>query len=413
MRKQPSTHDAALAVVRRLREHGHNALWAGGCVRDMLLGHEPSDIDVATDAPPDRIAGLFRNSRQVGAKFGVVMVRQGPHWIETATFRSDIDYRDGRHPEQIVFTTAQEDAQRRDFTINGLFYDPINEQVIDYVDGRRDLEAGLVRAVGDPGRRFAEDHLRLLRAVRFSARFGFPIEPATAAAIREQAASITRISPERIREELEKMFQDRSRAEAVRQLADLGLLPHLWPQSHWPPERISSAVAVLSRLPTEADFAFCTAALLHQCSPGEARRITRELRCSNYQIARATWMIEHVDEIHHGQALCLPALKKLIAHRGFDDLIDLHRAICLARELPLDDNEAVRRRRDALSPDEITPPPLVTGQDLLDLGLVPGPRFKQILERLYDEQLDNRLNTRDQALDRMRALSSGEWTHEH
>ncbi len=404
MKRPMSIQDAALAVVERLRRNGHEAFWAGGCVRDMLLGHEPADIDVATNAPPDRIIELFTHTRKVGAQFGVVMVRQGPHWIETATFRSDADYRDGRHPEQVRFTTAAEDAQRRDFTINGLFYDPVKKRVIDHVEGQKDLQAGVIRAIGDPARRFAEDHLRMLRAVRFSARFGFPIEPLTAAAIREHADRITRISPERIREELEKMCDRPSRSDAIRQIGQLGLIEHLWPDAHWPAERLDSAVRALEQLPEQAGFNLSMAALLHESPPAEAARIARDLRCSNQQTDRVAWLVEHIDEIHHAGALCLPAMKKLIAHPGFNELLDLHKAVCLAHGLPLDDNEAARQRQASIPPDEVAPPPLITGDDLINLGLTPGPRFKEILDRLYDEQLDNRLTTREQALERMRSL---------
>ncbi len=404
MRKPISIHDAALSVVKRLREHGHQAFWAGGCVRDTLLGHEPSDIDVATDARPERIIELFTKTRKVGAKFGVVMVRQGPHWIETATFRSDLDYQDGRHPEQVVFTTAEEDAQRRDFTINGLFYDPVERQVIDYVGGRKDLEVRVIRAIGDPARRFAEDHLRMLRAVRFSARLGFPIEPVTATAIRDQADRINRISPERIREELEKMLVHPTRAGAVRQIADLGLLTHLWPEARWPKDRVAASVNVLGHLPERVEFMLAMAALLHEHMPSEADRICRDLRCSNHQTDRIVWLIEQVDVIHHARALCLPAMKKLIAHPGFDELLELHRAVCLAHGLPLDDNEAARERKASIPPEEVAPPPFVTGDDLINQGLEPGPRFKEILDRLYDEQLDNRISSHEEAMERLEQL---------
>lgn len=398
---------AALAIVRRLRRHGHQAFWAGGSVRDMILGNEPADIDVATDAAPDRIIELFRHTRKVGAKFGVVMVRQGAHWVETATFRSDLDYQDGRRPERVVFTTAEHDAERRDFTINGLFYDPIEERVIDYVDGQRDLEAGVVRAIGEPARRFAEDHLRMLRAVRFATRFDFTIEPATAEAIRRHAARITRISPERIREELEKMFIRASRARAIKQMADLGLLEHLWPNARWPAERVAEAVRVLAALPQHADFTLSMAGLLHAESVKETRRITRSLRCSNQQIDHVAWLIEHIDHIERCDTLSLPALKRLIAHARFDDLLALHKAFCVARGLPLDGNDIARRRRDAIPPEDVAPPPLVTGDDLIELGLEPGPRFSQILDHLYDQQLDNHFTTRGQALEELRTLVNG------
>lgn len=413
MSRPLSIQDAALSVVKRLREHEHQAFWAGGSVRDMLLGREPTDIDVATDARPDTIIKLFTRTRKVGAKFGVVMVRQGPHWVEIATFRSDLDYRDGRHPEKVVFTTAEEDAQRRDFTINGLFYDPIDKRVIDYVGGRKDLEAGVIRAIGDPARRFAEDHLRMLRAVRFSARLGFPIEGGTAAAIREQAEHLSRISPERIREELERMLVHPSRADAVRQIAELGLLGHLWPNGCWPPGRAEASVRVLGNLPEKAGFVLSMAALLSEHPLAEVPRVPRDLRCSNQQSDRIAWLIEHIDEIHHAEALCLPAMKLLIANEAFDELLDLHKAVCLARGLPLDGNEIARQRKASIPPEEVAPPPLVTGDDLIAAGLEPGPRFREILDRLYDEQLDNQLTSRDQAMERMRELLAGSGGHEH
>ena len=405
MKRRMTIQQAGLKIVRRLREHGHQALWAGGCVRDRLLQREPADIDVATDASPGRIIELFGQTRQVGANFGVVMVRQGNHWIETATFRTDLDYADGRHPEKVVFTTAEHDAQRRDFTINGLFYDPIEDEIIDYVGGQKDLEAGVIRAIGTPRQRFAEDHLRMLRAVRFATRFAFEIEPVTAEAIRDQADKIKRISPERIREELEKMFVEPTRARAVELIAELGLLEHLWPDARWPGERISRAVTVLAALPDAADSTLSLAALLHEDPPREARRVGRALRCSNQQIADMTWLLGHIDDIHKAATLTLPALKKLIAHDRFDDLLALHQAVCVARHLPLDANEIARQRRDAIPPEEVAPPPLVTGDDLIALGLEPGPRFKHILDTLYDEQLGNRLASREEALERLRTMA--------
>lgn len=403
-RPQMFIQDAALAVVRRLRDAGHEALWAGGCVRDMLLNLEPTDIDVATNAHPERIVELFRRTREVGIQFGVVLVKQGRHWIEVATFRRDVNYVDGRRPEQVVFTTAREDAQRRDFTINGLFYDPIEQRTIDYVGGEQDLRAGVVRAIGEPAHRFAEDHLRMLRAVRFATRFGFSIESATAAAIREHAPELARISAERIREELEKMLRRASRAESVRQIADLGLLPHLWPQAKWSDRQLQRAVRVLAALPAEGDFVLALAGWLLEYPPGEARRIARDLRCSNDEIADVAWLVEHLDAIQLVEILCLAEFKRLLAHPRFDDLLTLHRAVCIACGLPLDTNDAARRRRDEIPPDQIAPPPLVTGDDLIALGLQPGPIFGEVLDALYDEQLDNRLTTREQALERMRQI---------
>jgi poly(A) polymerase len=212
--KPPSRREDALAIVKRLRESGQVSYFAGGCVRDTLLGLEPKDYDVATDAPPGRVRELFRNTQAVGAAFGVILVRQGKSVVEVATFRTDVSYEDGRRPTAVRFTSAREDAQRRDFTINGLFYDPIEEQVIDYVGGQEDLKNKVLRAIGEPEHRFTEDHLRLLRAVRFASRFGLEIEAKTAAAIEHHAQHLKRISPERIAEELRLMLTPSTRTRA-------------------------------------------------------------------------------------------------------------------------------------------------------------------------------------------------------
>lgn len=403
-RPKITVEEAGLAVVRRLRQHGHEALWAGGCVRDMLLGRPHVDIDVATSAPPETIIELFSRTRKVGAQFGVVLVSQGPWWIETATFRTDLAYADGRRPTGVVFTTAEEDARRRDFTINGLFYDPIDERVIDYVGGQQDLQARVVRAIGEPAARFSEDHLRMLRAVRFATRLGFTIHPATAAAITEHARQIARISPERIREELEKMLELPSRADSIERIASLGLLPHLWPGSDWPDNRVHRAVAVLSHLPERADFVLSMAALLHEDSPAEIDRVGRALRCSNVQIDEAAWLVGTHDGIEQVGMLSMAAFKKLLAHPRFDDLLALHEACCRAFNQQADCVAVARQRRDAIAPNDIAPPPLVTGEDLIAAGLQPGPAFKRLLDTLYDAQLNRELTDREQAIERMREL---------
>ncbi|NLX14275.1 MAG: CCA tRNA nucleotidyltransferase [Phycisphaerales bacterium] len=396
---------AAENVVRRLRQYGFEAYWAGGCVRDMLLEREPKDFDVATSAPPAEIMRIFSHTRQVGAKFGVVMVCQGRFWIETATFRTDLDYQDGRHPEQVVFTTAEYDAQRRDFTINGLFYDPLEQKVIDYVGGRDDLEAGIIRAIGDADQRFEEDHLRLLRAVRFAARFGFAIEPDTAQAIRRHAAQITTISPERIREESEKMFDHHSRAVSLGLLMDLGLLPHLWPGEsvkHITPPK--TAIEIVQHLPEQADFVLTLAALLHKQPVANVRRIGHDLRCSNRQTDDLAWLIGHYARLDQAATMDLASFKKLLAHPRFGDLLDLNAAVGAAKDVPSTSIQAARHRCAEIPLDEIAPLPLVTGEDLIERGLQPGPDFKQILDRLYDAQLNKQLTTREKALAELDAL---------
>jgi poly(A) polymerase len=214
----------ATDVVRRLRAAGHTALWAGGCVRDQLLGIEPHDYDVATDATPEQVQVLFRRTVAVGVSFGVVEVLgPRPHKVQVATFRSDGSYSDGRHPDAVVFSTPEEDARRRDFTVNGMFFDPLDRKVIDYVGGQEDLRHGVLRAIGDPAQRFAEDKLRLLRAVRFATRFSLTLDPATAHAIRAMAGEITVVSAERVAEELRKLLTDPRRADGMRLMDEVGL----------------------------------------------------------------------------------------------------------------------------------------------------------------------------------------------
>lgn len=405
-RRQITLEDAGLAIVRRLRQHGYEAYWAGGCVRDMLLKSVPADIDVATNARPEAIDKIFSRTRKVGAQFGVVLVRQGEYWIETATFRTDLNYKDGRRPEQVVFTTAEEDAKRRDFTINGLFYDPIDKCVIDYVGGQDDLDARVVRAIGDPSERFAEDHLRMLRAVRFATRLDFAIDPATADAIRKNADKITRISPERIREELDKMFTQPTRSKSLTIMSEMGLLDHLWPGADWPTDRVERAAKILAALGDEADLVLSLAALLRECSPDDAAQVGNNLRCSNEHIEHIRWLLRHYNRLSKAETLGLSDLKKLIAHERFDDLLTLHRAVCIAKGYPLDANDAARRRRDAIPSEEVSPSPFITGLDLISLQLEPGPRFKEILDTLYDAQLNNELSSREQALQRLRQITS-------
>ena len=258
---------AATLVVRQLQEVGHVALFAGGCVRDKLMHKRPNDYDVATSAEPKQVVALFRRTQQVGAKFGVVLVRISRHPIEVATFRRDLDYHDGRRPTAVEFTDAREDAIRRDFTINGIFYDPIRRKVVDYVNGQVDIKAKIIRAIGEPSRRFAEDHLRLLRAIRFAAKLEFKIEPTTWSAMCANAAKIVDISPERIREELDAMLSHPSRARAFELIVKSGLLPHLWPQAKAICPSASQSHAIFSAMAPDASFELALAAILHTQPP--------------------------------------------------------------------------------------------------------------------------------------------------
>lgn len=393
-----TNEDAARAVVQRLRNAGFESYWAGGCVRDLLLGRSSSDIDVATNAPPSEITPLFRRTREVGAQFGVVLVRQGRHWIETATFRTDLDYHDGRRPDGVVFTTAREDAQRRDFTINGLFYDPLTGEVIDYVNGQADIRAGVVRAIGEAEQRFAEDHLRMLRAVRFAARLDFAIAPETADAIRSNASQITRISPERIWQELHKMLAHPTRGRSVRLLKEVGLLDRLPFGPPWSSEQVEHSAAVCDALPADGDAVLGLAALLHHQSPAQVRTAMLALRCSNQQIDDAAWLLERWADVNEASGYSLAAFKKLIAHPRIDDLLNLHAAVTRMRGRSIDANEAARQRRADIAPEAVAPLPLVTGEDLLARDIPAGPVYREVLDRLYDAQLNEEIMRRDEAL---------------
>jgi poly(A) polymerase len=394
----PPDADAAVAIVRKLVAAGHTALLAGGCVRDLLLGHPPHDFDVATDARPEQIVELFRATRLVGAQFGVVLVRKSGRWVEVATFRWDGPYLDGRRPSRVVFSNAREDAQRRDFTVNGMFFDPLAGQVIDYVDGQPDLKAGLIRAIGEPEARFEEDHLRLLRAVRFAARLGFPIEPRTLAAMRAHAAELAQVAAERVRDELERMLSNANRARAFSLMHETGLLPYLWPGATWSPEQVEAAQRLLARLPAAAGFVLAFAALVVDRGVAQNHDIARVLTFSNDQREDLAWLVEHQADLDNPRVIALAKLKRLMARRAFPDLQ------CLALTRWTEDPSAagwpgaLQTRLAAIPPDAVQPPPLITGDDLTARGVPPGPVYKQILDALYTRQLDEELRAREPAV---------------
>ena len=380
--------EAALQVIRTLHEARQVALFAGGCVRDMCLGRQPKDYDVATDATPERIIALFRRTRKVGMKFGVVLVGAGRHWIEVATFRTDGPYSDGRRPVEVHFTDARQDALRRDFTINGMFYDPARDEVIDHVGGRADLEAGLIRAIGDPDRRFGEDHLRLLRAVRFAARFAFDIEADTASAIRRRAGDLRRISAERIRMELEMILSHEGRASAFRMLRDLGLLPNLWPDAAELEPHGQAIEATLERLTEACSFEAGFAAMLHPLPVDRVKAVCRALTCSNRSAQTVAWLLDHSEDVDQSDELSLADLKLLMANAGFGELVALWRARLAARGLSQEGLGRLERRAEDIRPEEIAPPPLLTGHDLAELGVPEGPKYKRILDAVYYQQLN-------------------------
>lgn len=386
-----------MKVVRVLQEAGHVAYFAGGCVRDMLLGKRPVDYDVATSAEPRDVIRLFRRTQQVGAKFGVVLVRIGSHAIETATFRTDGDYADGRRPTAVRFTDARHDAERRDFTINGMFYDPIVRGVIDHVGGQADLKQRVIRAIGEPDRRLAEDHLRLLRAVRFAARFDFEIEAGTWAAMREHAPAIARISPERIWTELIAMFEHPRRAKAFSLLHRSGVLFHLWPQAQALRGHEGLIEAWLGELPARSNADLCLAVVLHGLAPDAVGKSCDALRCSNQTRRTVSWLHKKQDVLNEPGRLTLADLKLLMAHEAFGDLALMFAAKLRATKQSSSPWRRIQARVRAIAPQDVAPSPLLTGDDLARLKVPRGPIYRKVLDQVYYAQLNGEFTTRESA----------------
>ena len=406
-RPSKTARDAAYNVVQTLQNAGFVAYWAGGCVRDMKLGRVPKDYDVATSATPDDVCALFRRTRKVGAQFGVILVRQFKHDIEVATFRTDHDYADGRRPTGVTFSSPAEDARRRDFTINGMFMDPVTNTIHDFVGGQADLSAGIIRAIGIAQERFEEDHLRVLRAIKFSARFGFEIDPATWEAMRAAAPKLQRISPERIRMELESMLVNAGRARAMQSLADGNALDYLWPDAEQLRTQWAARSAALRNLPdTYESFELALAALLHVNPKQDVMRICNDLRCSNHSTQRVAWLVQHLHAFDDPAKLTLADLKLLMSRRGFDELVEFCGALHRAQGAGGATINTIRSRVAAIPEDEIAPGPLVTGNDLIQLGLKPGPAFKAALEEVYYRQLQGELTDKASALSAARAILS-------
>jgi poly(A) polymerase len=399
----------AVAVVGRLRDAGFEAYWAGGCVRDEVLGRRPKDYDVATNARPAEIRELFGQKRTLplGAAFGVITVL-GPRpagQIEVATFRQDASYSDGRHPDHVTFSSAREDAQRRDFTINGMFLDPIAGQVIDFVGGQEDLRQGRIRAIGAPELRFTEDKLRMLRAVRFAAVFGFAIDAETSAAIREMAGQITVVSPERIAMEMHRVLTEPGRVQGVRLLIELGLaaavLPEIMPRDDQSQARIERALDVLGRL-KEPEFPLALAALLADHGPAAVGDVGLRWKLSNKETDEAAWLVEHQDSLEGAPAARWSRIQPLLAQAWAEALVALHEV-----SSPAGLEEAAWCRQRLAWPRELLdPPPLATGDDLQAHGLRPGPAFRHILQALRDAQLDGEIQTKEEALAMAVALST-------
>lgn len=402
----------AVSVVERLREAGFIAYWAGGCVRDQLLGLTPKDYDVATDAQPDQIREVFgrRRTIPVGAAFGVITVL-GPKEagsVEVATFRQDLGYSDGRRPDEVAFSTPELDAQRRDFTINGLFYDPHEDRVIDYVGGQRDLKARIVRAIGDPVERIREDKLRMLRAVRFAATFRFELEGATLWAVRRMADQIHIVSQERIGGEMRRMLTHETQARAAVMLHDTGLLKELLPEvarladDQDDPHPWEETLRVLSDL-GHTTLPVGLAALLHMAGgPELAHELGERWRLTNKETERTAWLLAHLNEIARAESLAWPQLQRLLIAPGIEELLTLYEA----KSYPGDTTLPYCRKKLQLPLEQLNPPPLLGGHDLIEHGIKPGPQFRTLLEQVRDAQLEQEIDTREEALalvDRLRA----------
>jgi poly(A) polymerase len=426
----------ALEIVGRLRQAGYQSLWAGGCVRDLLLGQTPADYDVATDATPEQVMSVLPYPAvTVGITFGVVRARdprrQGVE-VEVATFRRDGAYVDGRRPLSVVFSSPELDAARRDFTINGMFMDPLTGELIDYVGGLADLKERLLRAIGDPAARFSEDKLRLLRGVRLAARFQLRIEPATRAALQSMAGQVVSVSAERIAQELRRILLHESRARAMNLALDMGLvaaiLPPLLPMKGlfqgkpMQPEADlwDHTMLVLDLLPVAPGFALAFAALLHDAGKPATRVFTREryrfpnheqagariadrlcrsLKLSNADRDRITWLVAFHQYLGEARTLRASTLKRILVEPGIDDLLALHRALALASIGNTENVDYCRQYLKVEPAGPINPPPLITGDDLVRRGLKPGARFAIILAKTRDAQLDGQIHSKREALD--------------
>jgi len=430
-----NSRELANSICDTLQQRGHQAFLVGGCVRDLLLGREPADYDVTTDATPERVSQLFPDSIAVGARFGVILVPLDGAKVEVATFRRDVGYSDGRHPDEVVYATKPEDdVSRRDFTINGLLMRHDSGEVLDFVGGQADLRAALVRAIGDPGRRFAEDKLRMLRAVRFAARFGYQIEPHTFAAIQIRASEIHAVSAERIHEELTKLLTEGAARRGFELLDESGLLPELLPEVSamkgvpQPPEYHPEGDVwmhtrmMLEGLPAGASPTLAWGVLLHDVGKpctfrpasetGDrirfdshvevgvrvAGEITRRLKFSNDETEQVQALVANHMKFKDVAQMRKSTLKRFVRLRGFDEHLELHRLDCQASHGRLDAYEAVRTFLAETPAEQVRPARLLTGDDLNEMGYSPGPAFQQILGALEEGQLEGSLQTREQAI---------------
>ena len=428
-----SLRENATAIVRRLQAAGFDALWVGGCVRDFLLGREPGDYDIVTSALPGQIESLFPHTVPVGRKFGVIVVVEDSHQFQVSTYRAEADYQDGRHPEHVSFGDAQADAQRRDFTVNGLYFEPVLQKLHDWVGGEKDLRAKLIRTIGSPAARFNEDHLRLLRAVRFAAQLDFQIEPETLATLQSLAPQIRSISAERVRDELLKLFQPPYAARGLDLLRESNLLKHVLPEiaatisceqsPEFHPEGTvyNHLQLMLRHLPPDPDPSLPWAVLLHDIAKpvtashdprsGEihfyahekvgaemAQVILERLRFPRKQIEQLAQTVRYHMQFKDALEMRKSTLRRLLLRPTFPLELELHRLDCLGSHSRLDIYNFLVKQAEELQQQPQLRPPLLTGDDLLSLGMKPGPLMGALLSEIREKQLQDELNSREEAL---------------
>jgi poly(A) polymerase len=433
MKPDTLMESTARDLARRLRQQGHKAYFAGGCVRDLLRSQAPKDFDIATDARPEAVQKLFSRTYAVGAHFGVIVVLENGFQFEVATFRSDGAYLDGRRPVEVHFATAEEDAARRDFTINGMFFDPEKDAVIDFVGGRADLEARTIRAIGDPAQRLSEDRLRMLRAVRFATVLEFEIEPATWDAVVTHAASINEISAERIREELVRVFLSPNRARGWDLLDASGLMRNILPeleamkgcaqppQFHPEGDVFKHTRIMLELLPREVSLPLVFSVLFHDIGKPPTSIVDEEgrirfnghdrigaemteavmerLRFSRAEIDATVEAVRQHMVFKDVPNMRVAKLKRFMARPTFEDELELHRVDCASSHQMMENYEFLQQKKEEFANEPIIPPPLVRGEDLIALGLKPGPKFGEILEAVETRQLEGALKSHDEALE--------------
>jgi poly(A) polymerase len=419
-------------IIQQLQAAGFAAFWVGGCVRDFLLGREPDDFDIATDAKPEQVEKFFKRTVAIGRKFGVMLVVEGGHQFQVATFRAEADYQDGRRPEKISFANAEADASRRDFTVNGLFYDPLTEKIHDWVGGEKDLRAKIIRTIGKPEERFGEDHLRLLRAVRFAAQLGFEIEPKTFAAVKKLAPKIKIISAERILDELLKLFSPPHAARGLVLLRDSGLLEHILPElaatidcgqsPDFHPEGsvFNHICLMLEKLPAGAHESLPWTAILHDIAKpvtaerddktgaihfyghekigaDMARAILNRLRFPKKQIDEIVACVLHHMQFKDVKQMRKSTLRRLLLRETFPLELELHKLDCLGSNGNLENYNFLVAQAAELKKQPAIRPPLLTGKDLIELGMKPGKELGALLHEIREQQLQDELKTSRQA----------------